>query len=267
MSEIVADEAGVEVGGHADQNLTEGEEWIQPQETTPAPQDPPAAERPDFIPEKFWTGDLAESSKKMAESYAKLEAARGKPPTDTESVDTDTDGADAEPASEADQQSAIDNAMAAFEADGELADEHYESLAAAGIARETVDAYIQNQQAATLLAHTAAGGAEEYAAMTAWAAKALTPAEVAEFNAAVAAPSNEMVAAIQGLRSRYEAQSSTEPPLESGQRAPGGNAGFASKAEMTAAMSDPRYKTDPAYRAEVERKLIAGSNAGVNLWQ
>jgi hypothetical protein len=40
--------------------------------------------------------------------------------------------------------------------------------------------------------------------------------------------------------------------MQGGKTAPGG---FESVAQVVAAMSDPRYKIDPAYRAQVERKI------------
>ncbi len=40
--------------------------------------DPNAAQRPEWLPEKFWTGDLATSSQKLAESNAKLHTAYGR---------------------------------------------------------------------------------------------------------------------------------------------------------------------------------------------
>lgn len=40
---------------------------------------------------------------------------------------------------------------------------------------------------------------------------------------------------------------------------PGSTQGFNSIDEVALAMNDPRYKTDPGYRAEVERKAMAGT--------
>lgn len=268
MSQLIADEPGLELNGAGKASIESGEEWVVPGDTAPAdtPKDqPPAAQRPEHIPEKFWTGDLATSSQKMAEAYAKLEAARGDASADEPAASDDTP-AD-EPASDdapADnQQSVIDNAMAAFEKDGKLGDEHYEALEKQGVPRETVDAYISNLQATTLLAHTAAGGEENFKSMVEWAAKALTPAEIETFNSAIQSPSTDMVAAVQGLAARFAAESSTEPKLVTGEPAPVAPSGFASKGEMVSAMSDPRYKTDAAFRAEVERKV---ASAQVDLW-
>lgn len=41
-------------------------------------QEPQGDERPDWIPEKFWDGDIERSAKKMADSYTSLESDRGR---------------------------------------------------------------------------------------------------------------------------------------------------------------------------------------------
>jgi hypothetical protein len=40
---------------------------------------------------------------------------------------------------------------------------------------------------------------------------------------------------------------------------------FKSSAELSAAISDPRYRNDPAYRDEVASKLAGSEAAGLNL--
>ena len=65
--------------------------------------------------------------------------------------------------------------------------------------------------------------------------------------------------AAQGLKARYSEAMGKDPSLVLGGSTAGGNDGlgvFASRAEMVRAMQDPRYASDPAYRAKVERKVI-----------
>lgn len=268
--DIKGDEPGVSIGDSGTAELTQGEEWIQPTGEDGSPQKPepekPAdkpADRPDWIPEKFWTGNLEESSKKLAESYQRLESGKaGEEDADDSAGDApegDKEGDDA-------QTSAVEAAMAAYDKDGKLGDEHYAALEEAGVPREAADAYIRNVESTRLLAFTAAGGEDQYTAMTEWAGKNLTAAEQEAFNAALEGTPAEMVEAIQGLSQRYSARSSKEPKLVSGENGASVNSGFKSKAEMTAAMSDPRYSTDPAFRKEVAEKIAAADRAGVNLW-
>jgi hypothetical protein len=60
--------------------------------------------------------------------------------------------------------------------------------------------------------------------------------------------------AVKGLQARYKASVGAAEPkfIQGGKTNPGG---YQSVAEVVAAMSDRRYKIDPAYRAEVERKI------------
>jgi len=64
--------------------------------------------------------------------------------------------------------------------------------------------------------------------------------------------------AIQGLNARY--RSEAEPSLLQGGTGTVSSGGrFESNAELTAAMSDPRYSKDPAYRQQVADKLARSS--------
>ncbi|CLP71539.1 Uncharacterised protein [Mycobacterium tuberculosis] len=60
--------------------------------------------------------------------------------------------------------------------------------------------------------------------------------------------------AILGLKARYDAANGSEPTLLGG-NAKASEDVFRSTAELTAAMKDPRYKKDPAYREDVKQKL------------
>ena len=61
--------------------------------------------------------------------------------------------------------------------------------------------------------------------------------------------------AAKSLMARYRAENSRGPDrIIEGKRG-SADVGFASKAEMVAAMQDPRYAKDPAYRAQVIRRI------------
>lgn len=127
-------------------------------------------------------------------------------------------------------------------------------------ARQMVDDYVDGQRdrltRQTSELFTAGGGEEGYKTMAAWAREALSPEEVRQFDRVVSSGDHDAALfAIRGLRSRYEAVQGREPNLIGGSAAPTAR-GFASRAEMTTAMSDPRYKSDPAYRRTVEQKVI-----------
>ena len=62
--------------------------------------------------------------------------------------------------------------------------------------------------------------------------------------------------ALKGLNESYSsAKGSLNPSLLDGNGNTATSGGFASQAEVTVAMSDPRYQKDPAYRAQVMAKL------------
>lgn len=100
------------------------------------------------------------------------------------------------------------------------------------------------------------GGTEQYQQMVAWASEALGPNEIAAYDAVVTSGNPDAVYwAVQGLRSKYVESFGVEGKQVSGSRAPRSEPGFRSQAELARAISDPRYRDDPAYRMDVEQKL------------
>ncbi len=100
------------------------------------------------------------------------------------------------------------------------------------------------------------GGTEPYQQMIAWAGDALAPEEIAAYDAVVTSGDpNSVYWAVQGLRSKYVESNGFEGKQVSGNRAVRPEPGFRSQAELSRAISDPRYRDDPAYRMDVEQKL------------
>jgi hypothetical protein len=100
------------------------------------------------------------------------------------------------------------------------------------------------------------GGTEQYQQMISWAGDALAPDEIAAYDAVVTSGDpNSVYWAVQGLRSKYVEANGFEGKQVSGNRAPRPEPGFRSQAELARAISDPRYREDPAYRMDVEQKL------------
>ena len=147
-----------------------------------------------------------------------------------------------------------------FAKDGKLADGSYKSLEKAGIPKEYVDRFIAGQQAIadqqSASVKNMVGGAESYDAMSEWAGNNLSETEKQAYNTAVNSKDLEAVKlAVVGLKARYAQSTGSEPKLVEGKASPSGAQGFASWAQVTQAMSDPRYAKDPAYQAEVKNKL------------
>jgi hypothetical protein len=225
-------------------------------------------QRPEHIPEKFW--DAATGTAKveeLAKSYAELERARSaapKAPETPQATPASTDAATAatEAAKAADvDTSKVDFASAAseFAEKGALSSDTYAKLEASGLPREMVDQYIAGQTAImntqVTEAYSLAGGETQYGTMLDWAAKNLPADEQAAFDKAVVADPATRKQAITALKAQYTAAVGADPQLLSGRQGAPNAGGYQSRAEVTADMKDPRYKSDPAYRALVASRL------------
>jgi hypothetical protein len=236
---------------------------VTPAGATPAPA-PDAKPRPEHIPEKFWDAAKGEVNvEAMAKSYVELEKTRT--PAQEPAKEPAKEPAQADPAKAAEAVAAAKLDMSTlqqeFQAGGKLSDDSYAKLAAAGFDKAVVDAHIAGQVALAQQRDSEgfnlAGGQESFGKMTAWAQTALAPADIEAFNSAVTGTPAQMKQAITALKAQYEAAVGKDPALVSGGSA-GDNSGeqpFASRAEVTTAMRDSRYKADPAYRAMVERRV------------
>ena len=220
-------------------------------------QDP---ERPEWLPQKF------KSPEDMAKAYSQLESklGQGQQEQDQEEVETTGEETASDVAELLDDKGLdFDVFQQEYDENGELSDDAYAALDEAGFPRSVVDTWIQGQDALasqmTGEMYDIVGGQEDYNNMVSWAADTLPESEIDAFNATMTSQNPDMIRlAIQGLNARY--RSEAEPSLlqgGSGTVSSGGR--FESNAELTAAMSDPRYSKDPAYRQQVADKLARSS--------
>lgn len=150
-----------------------------------------------------------------------------------------------------------------FATTGKLSDESYAKLEAAGYPQPVVDQYLAGQvalmQTFNQQVFDAAGGEAQYTKMVQWAKTGLATDEIQAFNELLEGGDlGKIKLAVNSLRVRYEAvfgSRPAEPTLIKGTQSPSLPQGYKSVAEMTADMKDPRYKKDPAFRAEVARKV------------
>ena len=154
---------------------------------------------------------------------------------------------------------------------GQLTQDDYTALDGAGFNKEMVDAYLEGVQfKATQDSQLAAqqvldikqefGGEKAYDDMIAWASTALTDGEKAAFDRSIRTTDLDQIKlVIGGLQSRYQSQANIEPKLIGGKAARGPVDKYESHAQVIAAMNDPLYQTDPAYRKKVEQKLSRSS--------
>ena len=102
----------------------------------------------------------------------------------------------------------------------------------------------------------AAGGEAQYNRIVEWAASNLDNRSIDAFDSVVDSGNPAAInIAFAGLKSRYEDANGYEGRMLQGKAASSGGDLYRSQAELVAAMSDPRYDTDPAYRADVIEKL------------
>jgi len=146
-----------------------------------------------------------------------------------------------------------------FNEHGEISEDHYTKFESQGISREYIDRYVQGVKAtadaeSSQLMGTI-GGQEQFTKMSEWMAESLPESEVSAYNNVVDKGTNEEVAILlQGMHARYKAATGAGSRQVQG-TVSSTPAGFRSRGEVMAAMGDPKYGTDSAFRAEVERKL------------
>ena len=100
------------------------------------------------------------------------------------------------------------------------------------------------------------GGEQQYNQVVSWAAENLPAAQVNAFDQLIGTGNTEAIKlAVAGIKAQYDDANGYEGRTLQG-KAPRTDADiFRSQAELVAAMSDPRYDSDPAYRADVIQKL------------
>ena len=102
-----------------------------------------------------------------------------------------------------------------------------------------------------------AGGDQAYANIVNWAKLNLPPEQISAFDNILDTGSVQAIKlAVSGLKAEYDNANGVEGRMVTGKTAPN-NSGdiFRSQQELVAAMNDPRYDRDPAYRQDVIEKL------------
>ena len=197
-------------------------------------------ERPDWLPEKF------ENAEALAKAYSELESKQGQTePTETEETPQES-------------VSTFETASLEYAETGELSEDTYKALESQGLNRITVDNYIAGQQAILDQQQTAItneiGGMAEYKKLSNWAAESLNDEELEAYNQTVESGTVAQAKfAINALYSRF--QQAGSPKIFQGESSGTGVPPFQSRQQVTRAMSDKRYDSDPAYREEVLQRL------------
>ena len=99
------------------------------------------------------------------------------------------------------------------------------------------------------------GGEAEYNKVVQWAGKNLNETEISSFDKVVSGGDINLIElAVSGLKAKYENSNGYEGRMLTGKNTSSSEV-YRSQAQLVAAMGDPRYDSDPAYRADVIAKL------------
>ena len=219
------------------------------------------------------------SAEDLEKAYLELQKKLGN--KEEESAPTDDDSApDSAPDEEEEPQSSVSKRVdflkeasdEYYSNDNELKPETIQKLKEMP-SEELIEAYLELQKnnpvaKAQPLSDDAAktivdsvGGQDAYNDTLAWAADNLKPEEVAAYDNVVNSGNKDAIFfAVQALNQRYKDSVGFEGQQISGRAPKSTVKGFRSNAELANAISDPRYRNDPAYRYDIEQKLAASGD-------
>jgi hypothetical protein len=244
--------------------------------------DPTPADAPEFSEDEQNSLEVAEklgqeesdllagkfqNAEELENAYIELQRKLGSKETDDEEETTTLDDEEEGEWSEG-AQLIGDASNEFYENDGKLSSETMQKFGEMS-SQELVEAFMEIQKAnpdaggqssdltdaEMNTIYNSAGGEAEYNRLTSWAAENLAENKLDAFNSII--ERGEALAiqmAVSGLRSEYENQEGYEGRMLTGKGARTTDA-FRSQAELVAAMSDPRYDRDPAYRQDLYDKL------------
>jgi hypothetical protein len=219
-----------------------------------------------------------ENAEQLEEAYLSLQKKLGQQEEEVDYEESDEgyeeeEGSDEEVSEYAPAVSLINEASEEYYANnGQLSEETIESFSSMS-SQDLVNAYLEIQannpqaqqaqpieitQAQVNTVQNAAGGEANYNAVVSWASENLTQQQIDAYDSVVDSGNTAAIGiAFQGLQAQYNDANGYEGRMLSGKPARSGGDVYRSQAELVAAMGDPRYDTDPAYRADVVAKLNA----------
>ena len=158
----------------------------------------------------------------LEQAYVELQKKLGEPRDEVQTTEDEGESAEAEPEAEA-------------EDDGE-------------------EEVLSEEQAEMLM--DMVGGDKAYKSMLEWAGDNFSKEEIGMYDNVMASGNPDAIYyAVQALQSRYNDSVGSDGQLLTGRGAQNTDDSFKSQAELVAAMSDPRYDRDPAYRRDLMRRL------------
>jgi len=218
------------------------------------------------------------SAEDLEKAYKELESKLGKKEeTGTENDGEDSDTSD-EPVAQEDNdisetaQFIQDASSEYFSNNNQLKPETVQKLKEMP-SEQLIDAYLELQKNASIQPQqlsdsdadailASVGGEDVYNETLSWAADNLKPDEVAAFDNVINSGNKDAIFfAVQALNQRYQDAVGFEGKRVSGKSVKNTSVkGFRSQAELARAISDPRYRNDPAYRLDIQDRLAASGD-------
>ena len=216
-------------------------------------------ERPEWLPEKF------KNAEDLSKAYSELEKklSTDKQVTDNpkeEVEESKTDLSIPKATEEKAGVSTLDKFYSEYSENGSLTEDSYTELAKQGLNKDLVDTYIAGQKAIaenqSASIFDTVGGKDKYQELMTWAGENLSESDVASYNSITDTGSVDQIKfAVQGLMAQAGMNKAKQPDLFQGDVNVQNTKSFNSLAQVTEAINDPRYTTDPVYRKEVEDKI------------
>ena len=197
-----------------------------------------------------------------------------------ESAGESTDSSDTEETSEETEEAKEDSPVTTlmsdatteyYDNDGTLSEETLEKFSEMS-SKDLVSAYLEMQKNApqpeatteaedltesqVAAIRSSVGGEKEYNNIVGWASENMPQADVDSFDELVSSGNvGAIKLAVAGMKAQYENANGYEGKMLSGKPPTTSKDVFRSQQEVVAAMSDPRYDRDPAYRQDLIEKL------------
>lgn len=263
--QIIIDQGDVADPGKVQDNITvDNADGVDRVSVGDKQEDDNKPTKPENVPDKFWNAETGQVDyDAWSKSYRELEKKFSQKDQPKPKQDASTTDADAARKTVEDAGLNFDTFTQEYTENGELSEASFEALEKAGIPRPVVEQFIAGQEAirdSTVNAiFDSVGGKSVYGDMVEWAKTNLTKEQIAAYNAQLGGGTEAAQLAVAGLHSQYVKATGKAPNLITGDVRGPDVSGFESMEQITEAVRDPRYKKDPAYRREVERKLQASS--------
>jgi hypothetical protein len=217
----------------------------------------------------------------LEKAYVELQKKMGgESSQDSETAGESSDSDDGEETSEEEEEANKDSPITSlmtdataefYDNDGTLSSETLDKFNEMS-SRDLVNAYLEMQknapnpnaqeeapdltEADVNQVRNAAGGEAQYGKLVQWAADNLDQSDVEAFDDLVATGNVRAIKlAVSGLKAQYENANGYEGTMLTGKPPQTSKDVFRSQQEVVAAMSDPRYERDPAYRQDLVEKL------------